>query len=71
MNAPKHQAGRRRGPSVIISARVEPELAARLDWLARNDEVTENRTQALAAGILAYVQLREEACRKLGLTPPT
>lgn len=67
----KNQAGRARGPSVIVSARIAPELALRLDWLTRNDEVTETRTQALAFAVKTYVELREEACRKNGLTPPT
>lgn len=71
MKEQKNQAGRPRGPSVIVSARVGPDLAARLDWLARNDEVTESRTQALAFSIRHYVEIREEACRKKGLTPPT
>jgi hypothetical protein len=70
MIAPKNQAGRPRGPSVIISARVEPDLAARLDWLVRNDEATENRTEALGLSIKTYVELREDACRQKGLTPP-
>lgn len=58
------------GPTFIVSARIPRALAHRLEWLVRNHEEVEDRTQAVHEAIVRYVEAREAECRKLGLFPP-
>lgn len=69
MIAPKKQSGRKRAPSVVVCGRITPLLAQRLDWLTKNDDETNDRTEGVRKGVEAYVKTREDACRKKGLTP--
>ncbi len=71
MTTPRKPAGRKRRPSKVVSTRIAPELLARLDWLVRNDDETEERTDGLRKALYTYIEAREAACRKKGLTPLT
>ena len=69
MSKPKNQASP--GPQVVVSFRALPSLIDRMDWLARNDDETETRTEGIRNAVQSYVEDREKACIKKGLTPPT
>lgn len=58
------------GPTFIVSARIPRTLADRLEWLVRNHEEVEDRTQAVREAVTQYVEARETECRQRGLFPP-
>ena len=71
MNAKKTKVRTPRVKSVIVSARVAASLAIRLDWIVRNIEGVEDRTEGVKEAIQAWVEIREKQALVKGLFPPT
>jgi len=70
MNPRKNQANRN-SAQIVTSVRLPPDLVERIDWLARNDNETRDRSEGIRKAIENYCQAREAACIKKGLSVPT
>jgi metal-responsive CopG/Arc/MetJ family transcriptional regulator len=56
--------------TVVISARVDAGLAARLDWLVRNHEAVEDRAEGIKDAVETWIKAREREAVTQGLFPP-
>ncbi len=71
MNVQKTKVRTPRVKSVVISARVTASLAMRLDWIVRNIEGFEDRTEGVKEAIQTWIEAREKQALTKGLFPPT
>jgi hypothetical protein len=56
--------------TVVVSGRVSPAIAARLDWLVRNHDAVEDRAEGVKEAVEAWVKAREKEAIAQGLFPP-
>jgi hypothetical protein len=56
--------------TVVISGRLSPNMAARLDWLIRNHDAAEDRAESVKAAMETWIKAREKEALAQGLFPP-
>jgi len=71
MVAQKTKVRTPRVKTVVISARVAASIAMRLDWIVRNIEGFEDRTEGVKEAIKTWIEARERQAVAKGLFPPT
>jgi len=71
MVAQKTKVRTPRVKTVVISARVAASTAMRLDWIVRNIEGFEDRTEGVKEAIKTWIEARERQAVAKGLFPPT
>lgn len=70
MVAQKTKVRTPRVKTVVISARVAASIAMRLDWIVRNIEGFEDRTEGVKEAIKTWIEARERQAVAKGLFPP-
>lgn len=70
MVAQKTKVRTPRVKTVVISARVAASIAMRLDWIVRNIEGFEDRTEGVKEAIRTWIEARERQAVAKGLFPP-